>query len=794
MAEDHVTVTDTDHDFDPEGVPETDVVVDAPRPRRKRKGTTRRAMAVAVAAGLAVGAAPVELTGNVTIDIFERFLLVGIVTFVGAHAHRWAWFAAGAVTAAVVRDLPLFLVLAGIGVAVTSTRVDRRAKDVGAVSVGLMLCGIFWSAGHNIGWPTVPASIVVITILVVSGFPNMRRVHRRNTGTFAFVVLLAAIASVGLTAFALIRANSDVTKGSNAARAALAAVRRGDTDTAQRQLDAANLHLGRADRSLGLLVAPASYIPGAAQQVNAVTTSLTQARKITAAATSMVATNYHDLRYQGRIDLAQVRGLIRPTAAVAEILAGADEELTELRSTWLLPPLEKRVDKFADDVASARSDTELAATAVAIVPNLLGAVGERHYVVVFLTPAELRGGGGFIGSWAELTAAGGKVRLSQSGRIADLIDLKPKGARELRGPADYVHRYGRFAPQDFLQDVPYSPNWPSNASVFANLYEQTTGVRVNGVIGVDPKGLSALLELTGPVQVEGLNEPLDSKNAVELLTKRQYIEFTERSEREDILAAATKATFEKLVDSSLPAPQRIGAVLGPAARGRHLQLWSPIDVEQLLFHSLHADSAFGVPTGHDGFTVVQQNVGNNKLDAYLQRSISYDIDVDASDGSFEGTMTVTLENQNTNLLLPNAVVANLRGAPRGTNVASVSIFAPWVVRTATIDGKPDRLGTDEEVGLHVWDTPVLQVPPGGKKTIVAKIRGTLDLADGYRLHIFPQPVANADILQVRVRIDGARFGTPTGDVGNLKVSATPQELRMSGRLDENVDIEVPATR
>ena len=762
---------------------------------RRRTQATRRSMALSVVAGAVAAAGNVALTGSTAIDALERFVLVAIVTFVGSHAHRWAWFVTGALAAVVLRDIPLLITLLGLGVAVGSTQLRNRSKELGAISVGLVQCAVFWSAGSNIGWPTVPVEVLVIGILLISGFPNLRRHHRRIIGWFLVLVAVALLGATALTAFAIVRSADDVSAGSSAARDALEAVRAGDTEDARAQLATASEHLTAAQGNLGNFARPGLLVPGLAQQARAVTISVDQAKAITNGAAPVVERNYHSLRYRGQIDLRIVQDLRQPAADIDLVLTKADAAMADLQDQWLLPQLESRVDEFADDIESARRDTTLANEALQVVPDLLGADSTvRRYLIAFITPAELRGGGGFIGSWAELRAVNGKVALTESGRILDLIQAKPTGSRVLRGPSDYVRRYGRFQPQDYLQDVTYSPNWPSNAAVLADLYQQTTGREVHGVIGVDPKGLSALLQFTGPVQVPELPVPLQASNAVELLTRQQYIQFADRAEREDVLAGATKATFEQLVKSSLPAPIELGDVLGPAARGRHLQLWSRNGVEQAFFGTMHANSALSIPEGADGFTVVQQNVGNNKLDAYLQRSIRYDVTVDADDGSLAGTMTVVLRNTNENLSLPAPVVSNRRGAPRGTNVASLSIHAPWTVTASTIDGADEPLGRDEEVGLPVWDTPIVQVPPGGEVTIVATIEGTLDLSDGYHLRVLPQPVANADEVDLRVRLESGSFGAPDGDDGTLTVDASAQELHLSGRLEQTVDLVVPASR
>ena len=68
-------------------------------------------------------------------------------------------------------------------------------------------------------------------------------------------------------------------------------------------------------------------------------------------------------------------------------------------------------------VTLARRDASLATELLRVVPGLLGGDETRRYLVVFITPAELRGAGGFVGSYAELEAVDGDVDLVRSGRI-----------------------------------------------------------------------------------------------------------------------------------------------------------------------------------------------------------------------------------------------------------------------------------------------------------------------------------------------------------------------------------------
>ena len=195
-----------------------------------------------------------------------------------------------------------------------------------------------------------------------------------------------------------------------------------------------------------------------------------------------------------------------------------------------------------------------------------GANGTRHYFVAFITPAELRGAGGFIGNYGELTAVDGRVRLTRTGPIRDLVNAAPPGARRLLGPADYLRRYGGQRPADYFQDLTFSPHFPFDADAIEQLYPQSGGEKLDGVISIDPTGLAALLRFTGPIVVPGLDTPLTSANAADILLRQQYVRFGNNLERKDLLVEASRITFERLTTGSLPAPRQLAKVLGPMVR------------------------------------------------------------------------------------------------------------------------------------------------------------------------------------------------------------------------------------
>lgn len=752
----------------------------SPSTPRRRRSRDPRPDLVAVAAGLAAVAAPASLTGLPVVDAIERALFAAGVAYLGAHARRLTWLIAGAAVTAVARGPALLFALASLAVITAAMVPERRRRVMGAAAMGGLANALLWlPEGTPLPWVVV--GLLGLVPAVATGLPFVRsprrtvaRVALWGIGGVALLATVLAGAAMGL-------AYAQVQDGASDAQRALDAARDGDADVAAvalgRSGTAFDSAAGRLD---GPLTVPARIVPGLAQQVDAVRVTVDQGRQITESAGSLVTTaDYGNLQYDGQLDLEQVRELTPPTVAVADDLEQAGAALADVEETWLLPPLRSRIVDLRERIDDAADEADLAATLLQVVPDLFGGDGPRRYLIIFITPAELRGAGGFIGSYAELTAADGEVDLSRSGRIADLIFAVPRGQRTISGPADYLERYGRFEPQDFLQDVTFSPHFPSSAQVIAELYPQSGGQPVDGVISVDPTGLAALLDLTGPVAVEGLPQPLTAKNAVQILTKDQYLQLPDEAERGEILTEATRVTFEALVSDTLPAPRRIAEALGPATRAGHLRLWSPTDAEQQAFERLRATGDLHIPVGHDGFSVVQQNTGNNKIDAYLERSITYEPTIDPATGEVTATLRVALRNAVPSTDLPDPVVGNSRGAPIGTNVTWLTIFTPHVVTGATVDGRPLSLGPSRERDLNGWNTPLLSIPPGGEVVLEVELAGGVDLRDGYTVDVLPQPVANPDQIEVTTRFAGDASGPRTWIDGPV-VEPTRQRIALPG--------------
>ena len=68
----------------------------------------------------------------------------------------------------------------------------------------------------------------------------------------------------------------------------------------------------------------------------------------------------------------------------------------------------------------------------------------RRYLVLFTTPSESRGLGGFVGNYAELTIDDGHLSMTSFGRAEDLDRLALQAGARVTGHEEFLRQYGRF--------------------------------------------------------------------------------------------------------------------------------------------------------------------------------------------------------------------------------------------------------------------------------------------------------------------------------------------------------------
>jgi hypothetical protein len=384
-----------------------------------------------------------------------------------------------------------------------------------------------------------------------------------------------------------------------------------------------------------------------------------------------------------------------------------------------------------------------------VLPEVLGRSGPRRYFLAVQNPAELRATGGFWGNYGIIDVTAGRLRLTAFGRTTD--DLGPGKLPSLQGPSWYQRRYGRFgAPTDW-RGLNMCPDFPTVASLAERHLDRApsgTGP-VDGVIAVDPVGLSELLRLTGPVVAPGWDEPITADNVVRVTLREAYARFEDRERRADFLGEVAHAVWSKLLATDVPLRPAALSGLGRAVISRRIQIHLRRPNEQRPIADSGHDGGLGSPSGT--FGLVTQNAAGNKLDNWLDRRVRYRVQLNA-DGSASVDARVTLRNGGPSAGQPSEVIGPYddRFKP-GVNRQYFSLYVPGGA-TLFETQSPDRLRgeVEDELGLSVFSRFV-DIAPGGDVTLRYAFRVPEAWRGGrYEMILRRQPALAADRIDLQI--------------------------------------------
>ena len=710
--------------------------------------------AVALASGAAAATAPAAPTGSPVVDAVLPAVVAAGLVVLGAHASAVAIALGALVACAASLGSPLgWAAGAAFGISATTVLTTRHAPLAGAVGAALLTQAALRLAPGPPALVTAGAAVLALVPLVLSGGRRLdarvrrlvRRLVRRaglTAGAFSAVAGLLGLA-------AALQALPSLGAGEREASLAMAAARRSDAAGAVEGLGVAARHLAVADAALSSWWSrPALAVPVVAQQLRAASAMAATGSELATAASGILADG--DLTgvgiVDGRLPVELVSALGEPSARAVRILDRAGDHLHAARSPWLAPPLATRFARLERWIADGRRQAETVELAARVAPGLLGRGGGRRFFLAVQNPAEMRATGGIVGNFGEVTAVDGRLELTRFGRAMDLNLGGAGAARTLEAPVEYRERYRSFHPEQVWQNVNASPDFPTVARVIAGLYPQSGGQPVDGVISVDPAGLAALLKVVGPIEVAGWPEPITEANAERILLHDQYVRYP-TIQRVDFLSDTATAIWSALTTGTLPGgiPHLVSA-LGPAVQGGHVLMWSASDDEQRLLDRLGVAGAVPAPSA-DALGVVTQNAGGNKIDWFLQRHVDYRASVDEDTGAIDATVDIRLRNDAPSSGLPPLVIASsgrARTAP-GENLLYLSVYTPWGLEGAEVDGRPAALEAHDELGRRVYST-YLAVPSGGTGHVRLRLSGRLPPATPYRLDVLRQVTIRPDVV------------------------------------------------
>lgn len=680
-------------------------------------------------AGVIACLADASPTGS---NVIDAALVIGAITFLcwAASASPW-WMLAGFAIAAAALASEIEIVaiaVSGFVLAVVSARMsaDRRVLTpvLRSISAGLSANAVLWSSVNVFFGFSALVGIGAAMLAVIGGVVARPTEVRRRVAAATGIVAITSLVAVVFVALAAHSARDDLASGGEAARSAVKELQAGDYTTAAASFErAADLFERGADRVGGPLTAGGRIIPGLAQ-------NLTASRDVTRAAANTADRAALALREidpssitldNGGVDLDELIAAEQQLLVVRAAVDGLAATLDEVSSPWLVSPLRRQVKELEEEIDENSPRIDSALTAVGLAPRMLGGDGPRHYLILFTTPAEARGLGGFTGNYAEVVIDQGSVQVNEFGRSLDLNErLASVGADCDDCSAEFLDAYGVYGfttgpdggvgPRAWL-NITMPAHFPLVADTAATLFRAAGGHEVDGVIAMDPYVVAELMRYTGPIEVPELDVTVVADDVAEFLIFDQYVLADDKDQRVDALDTLGRSAITKMIESTLPSPIDLAERFAPLVEERRLLFWSSVDEEQDFLNEIGLLGAFPELSAQDGgFSLAVTNASANKIDSFLERDVVI-TEVRTAEGERQLVADVTLTNTAPSAGLPPYVIDNEVGLPVGTSRLLVTYYGPTGLESVTLE---DELIAVERFGEGGWFgyRHAVEIPPG----------------------------------------------------------------------------------
>jgi hypothetical protein len=329
----------------------------------------------------------------------------------------------------------------------------------------------------------------------------------------------------------------------------------------------------------------------------------------------------------GKLDPAKMVGLLDQAQPqliqVRLILDKAIATRARLDALHLSPRVRDLILDDVDRVIALMDDGLMLALEI---PGVLGASSEgpKTYLLLAQNEDELRPTGGFITAASSLLIQDGQILSLTFQNSADFDNWNrpyPAAPWQLQ---QYMN-----SPVLIFRDANWFTDYRTAALYAEYLYSYANNHSVDGVIAFDQQMLVEILQVTGPVELEGEQHPIDATNVIEFMR-------AEKTPTPEDLASGTwnnkafinkitTALIQKIFAGDIPF-EGLSALVVKALGEHHLmlQLDNP-DLTSFLANR-GWDGALR-PAQGDFLMIVDSNVGFNKTNAVIQTSLSYDVDL-----------------------------------------------------------------------------------------------------------------------------------------------------------------------
>lgn len=309
---------------------------------------------------------------------------------------------------------------------------------------------------------------------------------------------------------------------------------------------------------------------------------------------------------------------------------------------------------------------------------MLGADGDRLYLIAAQNSAEIRASGGFPGAMGTVQIKDGVLYMGEFERVYDILSSYTPAGGNVTAVENNLFYGGLTAPRD----ADFCPDFERVAYIWSLGYESRQGSAIDGVISVTPCVLQRLLAAID-AEVELFDGTrINGENAVQILQHDLYFQYFAGSYvynattiTDDLFADAAKKSFEVLTQNlSFSDLKEYLSVAKDSVEDRTLMLWMADEEEQTILQTLGCHGGLNTDPEQPQAGVYFSCTAASKMGMFLVMDTEMGERVKNEDGSYTYPITVTLKNSITQEELQSAYSYITGGS--SAICSALYVFAP----------------------------------------------------------------------------------------------------------------------
>lgn len=387
--------------------------------------------------------------------------------------------------------------------------------------------------------------------------------------------------------------------------------------------------------------------------------------------------------------------------------------------------------------------------ALVIIPELLG-VGSpvaKRYMVIMQNDKEIRPTGGFWTNYATFKIKDGLLQSDFTSKDFYSIDYAIDVIDAFYDFPDAPPAYTKYLKVErwYARDTNSSPDLPTSVDNFMFYYD--LGMRyapaevkpVDGIITIDTKVIEEMMEVTGPVTVNGLT--YNSENVVLELERIASLSQREQINRKGVLGNLMEEMLVNVFESETDVWSKLIDKSVDLAIRKHIQGYLFNEEGQALLEKYDFAGRIKDPVEGDYSYVVQTNLGGDKTNWFVEKMVDHELTKE--NDRWVRTVKLTYKYEQ-----PGEEYAPFVKRFRDW----VRVYTPLNTELISIEGSEDETGTGEERNKKYYHAYV-ELGPGEMKEITFKYylpEGVIT-GDDYQLLIQKQPGIDKEVHVVNVQ-------------------------------------------